>query len=294
MAVLCARDNSSVREARALDLRWQALAALQERDPQRKVAAVATLWQHRDRYWIDASHRPQRRLREPGRPSAPVLVSPRELPRRSLRHAAGQVALYHALAHIEFNAINLALDAVYRFGGMPEQYYIDWLQVAFEESTHFELLCDCMQALDAHYGALPAHNALWKMTFDTDYSALVRMALVPRVLEARGLDVAPIMIVKLREAGATQGVEALEVILREEVGHVAIGNRWFCHLCAEQSLDPETTFIELLNRHARAALQLPFNLPGRREAGFSERELAALEQLALDFRSQMQSRRSSD
>ncbi|MEJ2654165.1 MAG: ferritin-like domain-containing protein [Acidihalobacter sp.] len=149
------------------------------------------------------------------------------MPRRGLGTREGRAALVHAVAHIEFNAINLALDAVYRFRSLPRAYYDDWLRVADEEARHFMLLADRLTDFGMRYGDLPAHNGLWEMAVKTADDWLLRMALVPRVLEARGLDVTPGMIERLRQAGDMETVAALEVILREEVGHVAIGSRWF-------------------------------------------------------------------
>jgi len=189
------------------------------------------------------------------------------------------VALVHAVAHIEFNAINLALDAVYRFRGMPGEYYADWLSVAADEARHFALLRDRLEDLDARYGDLPAHNGLWEMAEKTADSCLVRMALVPRVLEARGLDVTPGMIERLESAGDSDTAAVLQVILREEVRHVAIGTRWFRYCCDRQGVDPETTFLTLLRAHYGGSVHGPFNTQARYEAGFSKQEMQALEAL---------------
>jgi uncharacterized ferritin-like protein (DUF455 family) len=182
----------------------------------------------------------------------------------------------HAIAHIEFNAINLALDAAYRFRGMPGEYYRDWLSVAADEARHFGLLQDRLHALGAVYGDFPAHNGLWEMAEKTADSCLLRMALVPRVLEARGLDVTPGMIERLERAGDIDTVAALRVILAEEVRHVAIGTHWFRYCCSREGLDPETTFLSLLQSHYGPAVRGPFNLEARYEAGFSKDEMRAL------------------
>jgi len=212
----------------------------------------------------------------PGRPARPELVDASSVPRRRLGSAVGRAALVHAVAHIEFNAINLALDAVYRFRGMPRDYYADWLSVAADEARHFQLLRGRLQDLDMDYGDLPAHNGLWEMAEKTADSCLVRMALVPRVLEARGLDVTPGMIQRLRAAGDRATMAALEVILEEEVRHVAIGTRWFRHCCAQQGVDPTHTFFELLNARYGGVPRGPFNLEARYEAGFSREEMKVL------------------
>ena len=215
----------------------------------------------------------------PGRPDRPVLVSPRELAQRGLGTPEGRVALLHAVAHIEFNAVNLAWDAVYRFRGLPRAYYDDWVSVADDEARHFGLLAARLADHGAAYGDLPAHNGLWDMAVKTADDPLARMALVPRVLEARGLDVTPGMIARLRAAGDAASAEVLEIILREEIAHVAAGSRWFGHLCGLSGLDPGATFLDLVRRRAAGAVRPPFNGPARAAAGFAAGELAALEAL---------------
>ncbi|MEJ8566673.1 ferritin-like domain-containing protein [Elongatibacter sediminis] len=214
----------------------------------------------------------------PGRPERPERVAPAAVPRRRLGSQAGRIALVHAIAHIEFNAINLALDAAARFRDMPADYYPDWVSVAADEARHFGLMANRLTELGSGYGALPAHDGLWEMARDTVDSCLVRMALVPRVLEARGLDVTPGMIERLRAVGDEETVAALEVILREEVRHVAIGSRWFRYCCEREQLDPEATFRRLLRTRYSGQLRGPFNLPARRAAGFSKAELGWLDQ----------------
>lgn len=226
-----------------------------------------------------AEHAPPKPIGAPGRPAKPVLVSPRELVQRKLTTAEGRAALIHAVAHIEFNAINLALDAVYRFRGLPTGYYTDWLRVADEEANHFAMLRGRLCQLGHDYGDFPAHNGLWEMAEDTAHDHLVRMALVPRVLEARGLDVTPGMLERLRTVGDDSTIAILEVILREEVGHVAIGSRWFKYACVQRALDPEPTFRELLAQYMRGRLKGPFNVDARMAAGFSREEIVALEAL---------------
>jgi len=210
---------------------------------------------------------------QPGQPERPSLIPPQQVPRRRTDTLPGRAALIHALAHIEFNAINLALDAAHRFAGMPSAYYADWLRVADEEALHFDLLTTHLATLGFAYGDFPAHNGLWDMALKTAHDPLVRMALVPRVLEARGLDAMPLIIDKLKAAQDTRMVEILAVIERDEIGHVAIGSHWFGWLCAARGLDPDTTFRQLLVDYDAPPLKPPFNLSARRKAGFSEPEL---------------------
>lgn len=215
----------------------------------------------------------------PGRPARPALVSLRQLAQRGLGSPQGRAALVHAVAHIEFNAINLAWDAVYRFRGMPADYYRDWAQIAADEARHFALLDARLAELGHRYGDFDAHDGLWEMAARTAHSCLERMALVPRVLEARGLDVTPGMIVRLRSVGDTATVAILETILREEVAHVAAGSRWFAWCCARDGVDPQATFQDLLQTHMRGALRGPFNVEARMSAGFSVAEIAYLDEL---------------
>lgn len=211
---------------------------------------------------------------EPGRPAQPLLVPPARVPRRGTGTQAGRAALLHAIAHIEFNAINLALDAVARFPGLPDAYYRDWWQVAVEEAQHFSLLVAHLATLSHAYGDFPAHDGLWLSARRTADDCLARMALVPRILEARGLDVTPGMRARFVAAGDTTAAAILDVILREEIGHVAIGNRWFHHLCAERGLEPLTTFRELCERYGQSPPRPPFNVDARLAGGFTREELA--------------------
>ncbi len=218
----------------------------------------------------------------PGRPPRPGLVHPRELPRRGLGSAEGRAAFIHAIAHIELNAIDLAWDAVYRFRGLPDGFYADWVAVANDESRHFVLLRDRLRAHGHEYGDFDAHNGLWEMCEKTAHDGLARMALVPRVLEARGLDVTPAMIVKLRGLGDAATADVLELILREEVAHVAAGSRWYRWYCERAGVEPRARFSELLLQYAGGYLHGPFNIEARLLAGFDEDELASLvEQAAL-------------
>ena len=256
------------------------LQCLAEPDTARKCALTQAAWtalQAGQLIICPAQHGASRDA--PGRPELPRLVAPRELPRRRLHSIAGRAALLHALAHIEFNAINLALDAVCRFANMPEAYYRDWALVAAEEAYHFGMLRDRLQTLGYAYGDLPAHNGLWEMALQTGHDVLLRMALVPRVLEARGLDVTPGMMERLREAGDTESVAILEIILRDEIGHVAIGSRWFEYVCAQRNLVPAATFRALLSEHLPGRVKGPFHRAAREQAGFSAEELDDLEAL---------------
>jgi uncharacterized ferritin-like protein (DUF455 family) len=252
--------------------------ALMERDPDAKCAAAARLmadWSAGRLLAVAAS--PPVPIELPGLPEVLKLVSPLQVKHRGLGTPEGRAALIHALAHIEFNAINLALDAVYRFRNMPAGFYGDWLKVAAEEAYHFTLLRDHLRELGYEYGDFTAHNGLWDMAFKTAHDPLVRMALVPRLLEARGLDVTPGIRSKLVSAGDHAAAAILDIILRDEVGHVAIGNRWFGALCETQGLQPVATFAALLKEYDASPPRPPFNREARIAAGFEEEEIAWLE-----------------
>jgi uncharacterized ferritin-like protein (DUF455 family) len=212
----------------------------------------------------------------PGHPEKPELIAPRDVPRRAMNTPEGRAAMVHAMAHIEFNAINLALDAMWRFADMPRAYYADWLQVAEEEALHFTLLADHLQSLGFAYGDFAAHNGLWDMAQRTQHDVLVRMALLPRTIEARGLDVTPGMKARLVQAGDAAIAPIMDVIMRDEVGHVAIGNRWFNWLCEQRGLEAGAAYAELFATYHPTPLRGPFNLEARRAAGFSEAELQDL------------------
>lgn len=212
----------------------------------------------------------------PGRPSKPELVSPLAVKKRSMRTNEGRASLIHALTHIEFNAINLALDAIWRFDQMPDQYYIDWLKVAAEEAYHFTLLNDHLQTLGYEYGSFSGHNALWEMVEKTKGDVLARMALVPRTMEARGLDASPPIRNKLAQAGDMAAAEILDIILRDEIGHVAIGNHWYNWLCEQRALDGINTFETLRIKYNAPKMRPPFNMEARKLAGFTDAELALL------------------
>ncbi|MBY8965128.1 MAG: ferritin-like domain-containing protein [Algiphilus sp.] len=248
--------------------------ALRATSPEAKCAAVAALRAPTEQP-AHAGNEGLPTAAHPGRPQHPVLVHPREVAHRGLGTPAGRVALLHAVAHIEFNAINLALDAIVRFGALPLAYYYDWWSVAQDEARHFQMLVRRLQDYDAHYGDLPAHNGLWEMAEKTAHDPLHRMALVPRVLEARGLDVTPGMIQRLEQAGDHDSAAILRTILAEEVHHVAIGSHWFNWHCAQRGLTPEATFVALLSDYG-VHIRPPLNQSARREAGFSTVELEDL------------------
>jgi len=218
-------------------------------------------------------------ISEPGRPDKPELVLPKDLRQRKTGNKQGHAALIHSIAHIEFNAINLAWDAVYRFRDMPERFYADWIKVAREEAYHFGLLREHLRSLGHDYGDFPAHNGLWEMAQQTAHDGMVRMALVPRVLEARGLDVTPGMIKRLEQQGDRRAVEILDIILRDEIGHVEIGTRWFRYYCQQRDLDPEKVFAELIEKYMKGMVRGPFHYMAREQAGFTESEMNMLENL---------------
>lgn len=213
----------------------------------------------------------------PGRPAQPRLVRPGELKPRPVHTPEGRAALVHALVHIELNAIDLAADIVWRFAGMPPLFYRQWIAVAQEEALHFQLLRAHLQSMGHDYGDFPAHNGLWEMAQKTRGDLLARLALVPRTLEARGLDASPPIKARLLKAGDRRGADILDIILRDEIGHVAVGNHWYRVLCRERGLDPIQAYADLAARHGAPRLRGPFNLEARRSAGFEEPELAALQ-----------------
>jgi uncharacterized ferritin-like protein (DUF455 family) len=257
-----------------MSLRRQALQVLLLADPVTKVQAARALDSGVPIQADECLIEPDTGM--PGRPERPELVPARQVPARSPGSVQGRAALLHSLAHIEFNAINLALDALWRFSGMPEAYYADWLQVAREEALHFDLLNQHLGSLGYEYGDFPAHDGLWDMAARTKEDLLARMALVPRTLEARGLDASPVVRQKLASAGDQHGAQIIDIILRDEVGHVAIGNRWYRYVCQQRQLDPVPAYAQLVQRYGAPRLRGPFNMPARRLAGFSEPELQAL------------------
>ncbi len=260
------------------ELRAAALSCLIEIDAASKAASVREL----ARRWnageisLDAHAEILAPSGIPGRPQKPELVLPKSLAHRSMVTSEGRATLIHAMTHIEFNAINLALDAVWRFADMPSAYYADWLRVADEEAQHFSLLANHLQTLGYGYGDFPAHNSLWEMAEKTTGDILARIALVPRTMEARGLDASPKVRAKLAQAGDHQAAAIMDIILREEVGHVLVGNRWYAYLCKQRGVEPIATYAQLAAQYAAPVLRGPFNLEARRAAGFSEEELTVL------------------
>jgi uncharacterized ferritin-like protein (DUF455 family) len=263
------------------ELRAHALQCLLETDPAAKAGAIAAMAQAfaAGGWDVDSSVMPSTMAGTtaasiPGRPAKPELVPPRLVGRRSMATLEGRAMLIHALAHIEFNATNLALDALWRFGGMPARYYTDWLRVASEEALHFTMLSAHLQTLGHGYGDFPAHDSLWEMVERTSGDVVARMALVPRTLEARGLDAIPPLRAKIAQAGDLAAARILDRILEDEIGHVEIGNRWYRYLCEQRGLEPMATYGELVKRYRAPVLKGPFNFEARRLAGFTETELA--------------------
>ena len=264
------------------DLHARAWRALMSPVPADKAAFTRQLFDD----WIagrvpvpDASLCPVLAVDDPGRPVRPELIAHTSVVRRKPGSPEGRSALLHAIAHIEFNAINLALDAAWRFDGMPREFYLDWLRVAAEEAYHFTLLHDHLQTLGYAYGDFPAHDNLWQMCEKTSDDIVARMALVPRTLEARGLDATPLIQDKLRNVNtpnALRAVDILDIILRDEIGHVAIGNHWYRWLCVRDGLDPVAQYGVLVERYQAPRLHPPFNEKARKRAGFSDEELAWL------------------
>ncbi len=262
-----------------MELRERALEALCSPDIEHKVALVRALWSQHATFSIADGTLPEP-ADLPGRPARPLLLNHLEVAKRSPFTPEGRAALIHSIAHIEFNAINLALDAVWRFSGMPSAYYLDWLRVASEEEHHFSLLRAQLRDNGHDYGDFPAHNGLWEMTDKTRHDITARMALVPRTLEARGLDATPLIQAKLRKVNtpdALRSVDILDTILRDEIGHVAIGNHWYRWLCARDGLEPVAHYAALVRQYDAPRLKPPFNRPARRSAGFTEAEMAWLE-----------------
>ena len=259
-----------------LCLREQALKLLRLSEPTEKARQTRELFASMAQLQITPTAHFTTPPDLPGRPALPRLVSPKDVPTRSAFTLEGRAALLHAIAHIEFNAVNLALDAVWRFADMPTAYYRDWLRVASEEALHFSLLREHLLSLGFDYGDFDAHDGLWVMTQRTSHDVLARMALVPRTLEARGLDATPPLQAKFAKAGDARAVEILAVILRDEVGHVAIGNHWYRWLCERQGLDPVAHYAVLAEQHNAPKSRPPYNVEARLAAGFSTDEIARL------------------
>jgi uncharacterized ferritin-like protein (DUF455 family) len=255
-------------------LRKAALLALQFDNPRAKCSATQALC------LLQGSSDFHEIIEEPVglpmHPMKPPLVHATEIVRRTLATKEGHAALIHSLAHIEFNAVNLALDAIWRFSGMPFEYYAQWLSVAKDEARHFGLLRDHLESLGFTYGDFAAHDGLWDMAEKTKDDVLARMALVPRTLEARGLDASPKVRDKLFSSGDKAGSAIVSIILNDEIGHVHIGNDWYRWLCTQRQLEPVATYKDLALTYGAPTLRPPFNLTARKQAGFTDEELALL------------------
>jgi len=258
------------------ELRSVALRALCTAEPDARRAAAESLASFRGA--VDTEVELVEPPGVPARPARPLLVPPGSVMPRAVGTPEGRAALLHALAHIEFNAIGLALDHVWRFAGMPEAYYRDWASVAVEEAHHFALLRGRLLDAGLDYGDLPAHDGLWEMARRTADDVLARMALVPRTLEARGLDASPMVRAKFVSIGDQASAEVVDVILRDEIGHVAIGNRWFHYLCRQRALDPVATYRREARRCDAPRQRGPLNVAARLQAGFTAQELDEMQQ----------------
>ena len=247
------------------------VAALETADPHKKATAtqqIVAAWRANQITELGEARPPDR----PARPVKPALLPPRSVPRRRITAGTdGRVALLHAIIHIELNAIDLALDMACRFveQSLPKDFYSDWLGVADDESRHFLMLSDRLAQMGAAYGDLPAHDGLWQAADATKDDLLARLAIAPLVLEARGLDVTPAMIEKLTNVGDPDSAAALGIIMTDEVGHVAIGKRWFDYVCGLDRLDPVSSWHRLVTTYFHGDLKPPFNIAARRAAKFS-------------------------
>ncbi|ORU89582.1 MAG: hypothetical protein A6F71_00650 [Cycloclasticus sp. symbiont of Poecilosclerida sp. M] len=227
--------------------------------------------------WVEPEGRIVKPIQYVKFPDKLVCIPPRELPRRRLGTEAGRRSFIHAIAHIEFNAIKLALDIAYRFKGLPKQFYDDWIFVANDECKHFEMLCAHLKNYDCQYGDNPSHDGLWSMAVKTEEDLIARLSLVPRYLEARGLDVTPAMLEKLYAQKDNATAAILEVILEDEVSHVEYGTKWLDYVCKQENIEREGAFFENIEHYLKGQVLGPFNRPLRLRAGFSESELSELE-----------------
>ncbi|QEY26453.1 ferritin-like domain-containing protein [Neisseria zalophi] len=254
------------------------LSALQASSPEEKCRQTALIFSGFSDGLFD--NRPSEKpldFREAGRPAKPELVPSRAVRARKMNTPEGYAAMLHAICHIEFNAINLALDAAYRFRNLPTAFTGDWIRIAKEEAYHFQLMRGRLQAYGFDYGDFEAHNHLWDMAYKTAFDPLLRMALVPRVLEARGLDVTPAIRAKVAQKGDLATCDVLDIIYRDEIGHVKTGNRWYQYLCAERGLEPTALFRNLVARYDLFIFRGYVNIEAREQAGFSRFELDMLE-----------------
>ncbi|QIM49549.1 ferritin-like domain-containing protein [Pusillimonas sp. DMV24BSW_D] len=258
-------------------MRAAALHALCLPNPDQKVWAVQAIDKQLDQVDPNQNLSMPESASIPGRPNRPELVGPFKVKQRSVHTEQGRAALIHSLAHIEFNAINLALDMIWRFPGMPSEFYEDWLIIAKEEAYHFSLLSKHLHGMGYTYGDFPAHDGLWEMAQRTTDNLLARLALVPRTLEARGLDASPVVRTKLANANDNEAAQIIDIILRDEIGHVAIGNKWYRYLCQKENLDPVAHYAEMARVYRAPRLKGPFNIEARLAAGFTEQELEVLQ-----------------
>lgn len=266
------------RTADSVDLFDCASACLHSPSVEEKLTATRHAWAayQTGRFSLQPLGAPQE-IQNTRFPERPFLVTPKRLPKRSVSSLDGVIALLHAIAHIEFTAISLAWDIFYRFRGLPRRFYSDWLKIAHEEAQHFCMVRGRLRELGSDYGMLEAHSGLWEVAEDTADDLLARLALVPRYMEARGLDVTPGMIARLEQAGDEEGAAILKRILEDEIGHVETGSTWFHYVCRERGLAPEQTYFKLLNQYLRGKIRGPFNHGLRERAGFSLSELRTLE-----------------
>jgi len=251
-------------------------------DPDEKLAKTldwVSDWESKRLEWTEGS--PAIYLEQPGRLNKPEIVAQRDLPRRRLGSVEGKASMVHALAHIELTAVNLSLDAVYRYRDMPREYYNDWILAAGEEATHFFALREQLNSLGFEYGDFPAHEELWQMAINTEHDLMHRMGVTHRIFEARALDVVPLTIKKFENVGDKDMIKVLNMIANDEIGHVSAATRWFRYRCEQNQLDPDTTFLQLIKQYVKAPLKKPINVDLRRQSGFSEYEIERL--LAADY-----------
>ncbi|MBR9868843.1 MAG: ferritin-like domain-containing protein [Oceanospirillales bacterium] len=250
-------------------------------DPDLKIELTrqtVSRWNAGELEWLEGDE--PELLNHPGQPDMPEIVAPSEVNKRKFGKEEGRAALIHALAHIELTAVNLALDSVYRYRGMPEEFYADWMQCAGEEANHFIALRGRLREMGYDYGSFKAHGELWGMAVDTADDMLERMGIVHRVFEARALDVVPKTIQRFNQLGDKKMVDILTMIANEEIGHVSSGTRWYHYQCQQRQLDPDKTFIDLLWKYMKGPLKGPFNHEIRLKAGFSAREMQMIEDMS--------------
>lgn len=277
-------------KTRVASLKEGAIAALTSKDLDQKVALTRSLaWQWFNgnlAFGANVGLKPPDR---PGRPARPNLVPPRQLKKRSIRSQRGRIALLHAIAHIELNAVDLALDIIARFASgsslskspIPRSFYDGWVRVAFEEAKHFSLLRVRLHALGADYGDLDAHDGLWEAAQSTGHDLTARLAIVPLILEARGLDITPTLLRQIEEVKDCETAAIFRIIYRDEQGHVAVGAKWFRFLCLREGVEPAATFQTLVRTHFRGPLKPPFNDQARAQAGLTPGFYRALSSAGL-------------